>query len=170
MASPRDPKSFQSLCCYNLVGSKIWWTHLPNGKSNKDAKKKIQKRGYSNYKVKFMCSYNGKTQPRPHDNQLAYVGGETKILAVNRNIKFNAIKSKLSSICNDADFCFKYQLPGEDLDALISVTNDEDLKHMMLKYDRLLRGSAKPARLRLFLFAVNSALVSFSTNNPKSER
>ena len=117
MASPRDPKSFQSLCCYNLVGSKIWWTHLPNSKSNKDAKKKIQKRGYSNYKVKFMCSYNGKTQPRPHDNQLAYVGGETKILAVNRNIKFNAIKSKLSSICNDADLCFKYQLPGEDLDA-----------------------------------------------------
>ena len=99
-----------------------------------------------------MCSYNGKTQPRPHDNQLAYVGGETKILAVNRNIKFNAIKSKLSSICNDADLCFKYQLPGEDLDALISVTNDEDLKHMMLKYDRLLRGSAKPARLRFVSF------------------
>ncbi|KAM4087261.1 hypothetical protein ACJW30_10G164700 [Castanea mollissima] len=124
----------------------------------------------SNYKVKFMCSYNGKIQPRPHDNQLAYVGGETKILAVDRSIKFSAIKSKLSSICNDADLCFKYQLPGEDLDALISVTNDEDLEHMMLEYDRLLRGSAKPARLRLFLFPVNSAPASFSTGDPKSER
>ncbi|KAM4075370.1 hypothetical protein ACB094_10G164600 [Castanea mollissima] len=124
----------------------------------------------SNYKVKFMCSYNGKIQPRPHDNQLAYVGGETKILAVDRSIKFGAIKSKLSSICNDADLCFKYQLPGEDLDALISVTNDEDLEHMMLEYDRLLRGSAKPARLRLFLFPVNSAPASFSTGDPKSER
>lgn len=117
-----------------------------------------------------MCSYNGKIQPRPHDNQLAYVGGETKILAVDRSIKFNAIKSKLSSICNDADLCFKYQLPGEDLDALISVTNDEDLEHMMLEYDRLLRGSAKPARLRLFLFPVISAPPSFATGDPKSER
>ena len=117
-----------------------------------------------------MCSYNGKIQPRPHDNQLAYVGGETKILTVDRSIKFNAIKSKLSSICNDADLCFKYQLPGEDLDALISVTNDEDLEHMMLEYDRLLRGSAKPARLRLFLFPVISSPPSFSTGDPKSER
>ncbi|KAK7855106.1 hypothetical protein CFP56_029825 [Quercus suber] len=124
----------------------------------------------SNYKVKFMCSYNGKIQPRPHDNQLAYVGGDTKILAVDRSIKFNAIKSKLSSICNDAELYFKYQLPGEDLDALISVTNDEDLEHMMLEYDRLFRGSAKPARLRLFLFTVNSAPASFSTGDPKSER
>ncbi|BFG41323.1 hypothetical protein CerSpe_275970 [Prunus speciosa] len=32
-----------------------------------------------NYKVKFMCSYGGKILPRPHDNQLCYVGGETKI-------------------------------------------------------------------------------------------
>nr|POF08227.1 hypothetical protein CFP56_63668 [Quercus suber] len=77
-----------------------------------------------------MSSYNGKIQPRPHDNQLTYVGGETKILAVDRSIKFNAIKSKLSLICNDADLCFKYQLVGEDLDALTFVTNDEDLEHI----------------------------------------
>ena len=37
-----SPKSFQSLCCYNLVGSTIWWTHLPNNKSNKDAKKNFK--------------------------------------------------------------------------------------------------------------------------------
>ncbi|KAJ4963731.1 hypothetical protein NE237_023670 [Protea cynaroides] len=107
-----------------------------------------------NYKVKFMCSYGGKIQPRPHDNQLAYVGGDTKILAVDRSIRFSGIISKLSSLC-DADVCFKYQLPGEDLDALISVTNDEDLEHMMIEYDRLHRASAKPARLRLFLFPLN---------------
>ncbi|KAF5740122.1 putative Xin actin-binding repeat-containing protein 1 [Tripterygium wilfordii] len=109
----------------------------------------------NNYKVKFMCSYGGKIQPRPHDNQLAYVGGDTKILSVDRNIKFSAIMAKLSSICNDNDVCFKYQLPGEDLDALISVTNDEDLEHMMMEYDRLHRASAKPARLRLFIFPLN---------------
>ncbi|KAG9440062.1 hypothetical protein H6P81_020227 [Aristolochia fimbriata] len=108
----------------------------------------------ANYKVKFMCSYGGKIQPRPHDNQLAYIGGDTKILAVDRSIKFSGIMAKLSAIC-DVDVCFKYQLPGEDLDALISVTNDEDLDHMMMEYDRLHRASVKPARLRLFLFPLN---------------
>jgi hypothetical protein len=136
-----------------------------------------------NYKVKFMCSYGGKIQPRPHDNQLAYVAGETKILAVDRTVKFPAIKSKLSSLIPDVDaVCFKYQLPGEDLDALISVTNDEDLEHMMSEYDRLYRASAKPARLRLFLFPLlnpNDApdtapvLATFGSSQqqlPKSER
>lgn len=123
------------------------------------------------YKVKFMCSYGGKIQPRPHDNQLAYVGGDTKILAVDRYIKLSAFVSKLSSLCETPDVCFKYQLPGEDLDALISVTNDEDLDHMMIEYDRLYRASAKPARLRLFLFLLNPpAPASFDSNDSKSER
>ncbi|KAL6964191.1 hypothetical protein U1Q18_035249 [Sarracenia purpurea var. burkii] len=107
----------------------------------------------NNYKVKLMCSYGGKILPRPHDNQLSYIGGETKILVVDRGIKFSGFVSKLSALC-DADACFKYQLPGEDLDALISVTNDDDLEHMMHEYDRLYRTSSKPARLRLFLFPV----------------
>ena len=122
-----------------------------------------------------MCSYGGKIQPRTHDNQLAYVGGDTKILAVDRNIKLAAFLAKLSSI-SDSEVCFKYQLPGEDLDALISVTNDEDLEHMMLEYDRLYRASAKPARLRLFLFPLNPnpppppAPTSFGLAETKPER
>ncbi|KAI9201583.1 hypothetical protein LWI28_025631 [Acer negundo] len=125
----------------------------------------------ANYKVKFMCSYGGKIQPRQHDNQLAYVGGDTKILAVDRNIKFNAIMNKLSALYGDDNVCFKYQLPGEDLDALISVTNDEDLEHMMLEYDRLYRASTKPARLRLFLFPLNPKISAvFAAVEPKSER
>ncbi|KAE8659226.1 putative Oxidoreductase, zinc-binding dehydrogenase family protein [Hibiscus syriacus] len=70
------------------------------------------------------------------------------------------------------EVCFKYQLPGEDLDALISVTNDEDLEHMMMEYDRSHRASAKPARLRLFLFPLNPPLVApgFKGNDPKSDR
>ncbi|RVW74823.1 hypothetical protein CK203_053842 [Vitis vinifera] len=48
----------------------------------------------------------------------------------------------------------RYQLPGEDLDALISVTNDEDLEHMMLEYDRLCRPSNKQVRLRSSLWKV----------------
>ncbi|KAL2342027.1 hypothetical protein Fmac_009967 [Flemingia macrophylla] len=109
------------------------------------------------YKAKFMCSYGGKIQPRSHDNQLSYVGGETKILAVDRSVKFPVMLAKLSALCDAAPadtLTFKYQLPGEDLDALISVTNDDDLDHMMHEYDRLYRPTAPatPSRMRLFLF------------------
>ncbi|KAJ8768860.1 hypothetical protein K2173_023855 [Erythroxylum novogranatense] len=125
----------------------------------------------NSYKVKFMCSYGGKIHPRPHDNQLSYVGGETKILAVDRSTKFSIMISKLAALCGDSDVSFKYQLPGEDLDALISVTNDDDLEHMMHEYDRLFRASAKPARMRLFLFPVNpSPAASFGSDGGKSDR
>lgn len=122
----------------------------------------------SNYKVKFMCSYGGKIHPRPHDNVLSYVGGDTKIFAVDRSIKFASMLAKLSSFC-DADVTFKYQLPGEDLDALISVTNDDDLEHMMHEYDRLYRAPGRPARMRLFLFPANQS-PSFASDGARSDR
>ncbi|XP_022763601.1 protein PRRC2A-like [Durio zibethinus] len=124
-----------------------------------------------NYKAKFMCSYGGKIHPRPHDNQLSYNGGETKILAVERTIKFSSMISKLSALCcgGDAEVSFKYQLPGEDLDALISVTNDDDLEHMMHEYDRLYRASAKPARMRLFIFPATGS-ANFGSEGAKSDR
>ncbi|PKA60575.1 hypothetical protein AXF42_Ash019468 [Apostasia shenzhenica] len=113
----------------------------------------------SSGRVKLMCSYGGRIQPRPHGNQFSYVGGETKILTVDRSISFSAAVARLASLYGAAspeEICFKYQLPGEDLDALISVTNDEDLEQMMIEYDRLRRSSGKPApRLRLFLFPTN---------------
>ncbi|KAE8716752.1 heat shock protein 70 [Hibiscus syriacus] len=124
-----------------------------------------------NYKAKFMCSYGGKIHPRPHDNQLAYIGGETKILAVERTIKFSSMVSKLSALCGggDGEVSFKYQLTGEDLDALISVTNDDDLEHMMHEYDRLYRASAKPVRMRLFIFPPTGP-ASFGSEGARSER
>jgi hypothetical protein len=121
------------------------------------------------YKAKFMCSYGGKIQPRSHDNQLSYIGGDTKILAVDRNIKFQAFLSKLSTLCDaiQQDVTFKYQLPGEELDALISVTTEDDLEHMMHEYDRLYRPSSKPVRMRLFIFiSPNSGSVSVSQPDP----
>lgn len=127
-----------------------------------------------NYKAKFMCSYGGKIHPRPHDNQLSYLGGETKILSVDRYVKFDAMISRLSALCADAEVAFKYQLPGEDLDALISVTNDDDLDHMMHEYDRLYRASAKPARMRLFVFQAapppNQSSSSFGSEGARSDR
>jgi hypothetical protein len=129
----------------------------------------------TNYKVKFMCSYGGKIHPRPHDNQLSYIGGETKMLAVDRNIKFASLLSKLMALCESDNISFKYQLPGEDLDALISVTNDDDLEHMMHEYERLYRVSPKPSRLRIFIFfnqnqSLSSRARSFDSDEGKSEK
>ncbi|KAG8384193.1 hypothetical protein BUALT_Bualt04G0092600 [Buddleja alternifolia] len=114
----------------------------------------------SNLKVKLLCSYGGKIHPRPSDHHLSYVGGDTKILAVDRNVKFSEIVAKLNTICNNNksdnfEVSIKYQLPGEDLDALVSLIDDDDVEHMMVEYDRMQRISAKPARLRLFIFDIS---------------
>ncbi|MED6217012.1 hypothetical protein PIB30_013483 [Stylosanthes scabra] len=108
-----------------------------------------------NYKAKFMCSYGGNIQRDTHDHtNLSYIGGHTKILYVHRTtITFSAMLAKLATLCNvAADVSFKYQLPGEDLHSLISVTDDDDLENMMIEYDQLHAASPKTARMRLFLF------------------
>lgn len=122
-------------------------------------------------KVKLLCSFGGRIWSRPTDRQLSYIGGDTKILAVDRHIKLSDIIAKLNSICQfggNSDISIKYQLPGEDLDALVSLIDDDDVEHMMLEYDRLQRVSSKPARLRLFIFDVSGSL-SVSGATVKSE-
>ncbi|XP_031395296.1 uncharacterized protein LOC116206648 [Punica granatum] len=105
-------------------------------------------------RVRFMCSFGGKILPRPHDSQLRYVGGDTRIVAVNRCTTFSALLSKLSKLSGINNLTVKYQLPNEDLDALISVTTDEDVENMMEEYDRLSHNhNPRSARLRLFLFS-----------------
>ncbi|KAM1245656.1 hypothetical protein ACFX15_036186 [Malus domestica] len=110
-----------------------------------------------NSRVRFMCSFGGKILPRPHDNQLRYVGGDTRIVAVQRTTSFSALLSKLSKLSGLSDVTVKYQLPNEDLDSLISVTTDEDVDNMMEEYDRVAQNlNSKSARLRLFLFVKGS--------------
>ena len=60
--------------------------------------------------------------------------------------------ARLSAFYGSGDFSFKYHLPYEDLDALISVPNDEDLDHMMLGYDHVYNTSTRQVKMRLFLF------------------
>lgn len=102
-------------------------------------------------RVRFMCSFGGKILPRPHDNQLRYMGGDTRIVAVNRHISYSSLLSKLSKLSGTTNSSIKYQLPNEDLDALITVSTDEDVENMMEEFDRLVQ-SHKSARLRIFLF------------------
>ncbi|KAL3576898.1 hypothetical protein D5086_022181 [Populus alba] len=105
-------------------------------------------------RVRFMCSFGGKILPRPHDNQLRYVGGDTRIVAVHRSTTFSTLITKLSKLSGIGNLSVKYQLPNEDLDALITVTTDEDVENMMDEYDRILHNqNPRSARLRLFLFS-----------------
>ncbi|GAA0163532.1 hypothetical protein LIER_39614 [Lithospermum erythrorhizon] len=129
------------------------------------------------HKVKFMCSYGGKILPKPHDHQLSYIGGDTKIISIERNVKFELLSHKLASLCDEYEgVLIKYQLPDEDLDALISVTNDDDLENMLHEYDRLCKASNRPARLRLFLFppsgggadAISGGVTSAPVTQPKN--
>ncbi|KAK6127685.1 hypothetical protein DH2020_038559 [Rehmannia glutinosa] len=105
-------------------------------------------------KLRLMCSYGGHIIPRPHDKSLCYVGGDTRIVVVDRHSSLAELHSRLShTLLNGRHFTLKYQLPTEDLDSLISLATDEDLENMIEEYDRTTSVSPlKPSRLRLFLF------------------
>ncbi|XP_004300957.1 PREDICTED: putative mediator of RNA polymerase II transcription subunit 12 [Fragaria vesca subsp. vesca] len=106
-------------------------------------------------RLRLMCSYGGHIVPRPHDKSLCYVGGDTRIVVVDRNTSLSDLSNRLAkTLLNGRPFTLKYQLPSEDLDSLISVTTDEDLDNMIDEFDRTAshNSSAKPARIRLFLF------------------
>ncbi|XP_051146019.1 RNA polymerase II degradation factor 1 [Andrographis paniculata] len=107
-------------------------------------------------KLRLMCSYGGHIVPRPHDKTLCYIGGDTRIIVVDRHTSLADLHHRLSkTLLHNNTFSLKYQLPNEDLDSLISVTTDEDLDNMIDEYDRLHSSGAaglKPGRLRLFLF------------------
>ncbi|GAB2263926.1 hypothetical protein Droror1_Dr00026060 [Drosera rotundifolia] len=101
--------------------------------------------------VRLMCSFGGKILPRPHDNQLRYIGGDTRIVSVPRATTYAALHTKLSKTAGVADVAIKYQLPSEELDALVTVASDEDVENMMDEIDRSGR-SGGGGRMRVFLF------------------
>ncbi|KAJ8631234.1 hypothetical protein MRB53_024557 [Persea americana] len=102
-------------------------------------------------KMKVLCSFGGKILPRPSDGKLRYVGGDTRIIRINKDISWQELMQKTSTIYNQAH-TIKYQLPGEDLDALVSVSSDEDLQNMMEECN-LLEGGEESQKLRMFLFS-----------------
>ncbi|KAL3358995.1 hypothetical protein AABB24_015859 [Solanum stoloniferum] len=110
-------------------------------------------------KIKFLCSFGGRILPRPSDGKLRYVGGDTRIISIEKSISWDELMKKTLAICNQPH-TFKYQLPGEDLDALISVSSDEDLQNMIEEYYGLekLGGSQ---RLRIFLVPLTESENSY---------
>ncbi|KAF3436988.1 hypothetical protein FNV43_RR19741 [Rhamnella rubrinervis] len=107
----------------------------------------------SSMNMKVLCSFGGKILPRPSDSKLRYVGGETRIIRIRKNVSWQELIQKTLSIYNQTHV-IKYQLPGEDLDALVSVSCDEDLQNMMEECSDLENGEGLK-KLRMFLFSIS---------------
>ncbi|XP_022748704.1 uncharacterized protein LOC111298206 [Durio zibethinus] len=112
-------------------------------------------------RVKFLCSYGGKILLRPGDANLKYVGGETRVVAVPRDIKYSELMEKLNTMV-EGDVILKYQVIPEELDALVTVKSDEDLKHMVDEYHRL-QSEGSP-KLRAFLFPLSPVVLENQMN------
>lgn len=69
---------------------------------------------------------------------------------------------KVSAVV-DGDVVLKFQLIPEDLDTLVSVRNNEDVKHMLDEYDRQESQGMSP-RLRTFLFPSKPIMIATSTS------
>ncbi|KAL3614891.1 hypothetical protein CASFOL_040552 [Castilleja foliolosa] len=124
----------------------------------------------SSSKLKILCSFGGRILPRPSDGKLRYAGGETRIVRINKDITWKELWQKTTAIYEET-CAIKYQLPGEDLDALVSISNDEDLLNMMEECNILedLEGSKKH---RMFLFSrgdLEDAHFSMANNDGDSE-
>ncbi|XP_074585361.1 protein PAL OF QUIRKY-like [Curcuma longa] len=104
--------------------------------------------------IKFLCSYGGKILPRRPDGRLRYVGGHTRVLSVPRSISFAELQVKLSQLCGWKTVSLRCQLPTEDMDALVSVTSDEDLANLVEEYTG--RERTTPLKIRAFLFLPQS--------------
>ncbi|KAI8005714.1 Dual specificity protein kinase shkA [Camellia lanceoleosa] len=107
----------------------------------------------SSTKIKILCSFAGRILPRPSDGKLRYVGGETRIISIRKDITWQELWQKAIAVYNQTR-TIKYQLPEEDLDALVSVSCDEDLQNMMEECNVQQDGEG-PKRLRMFLFSLS---------------
>ncbi|XP_059443705.1 protein PAL OF QUIRKY-like [Corylus avellana] len=100
--------------------------------------------------IKFLCSYGGKILPRYTDGELRYVGGLTRVLAVDRSISFAELMVKLGEFCGYS-VNLRCQLPSGDLETLISISSDEDLANLVEEYDRASSLMSHPLKIRAVL-------------------
>ncbi|WOL14209.1 hypothetical protein Cni_G22989 [Canna indica] len=101
--------------------------------------------------VKFLCSYGGKFLPRPSDAKLRYVGGDTRILRIRKTMSWKEFMQRVRMMYIQT-CTIKYQLPGDDIDALVSVFSDEDFQHMIDECI-VLEQNVASQKPRMFLFS-----------------
>ncbi|GJN13329.1 hypothetical protein PR202_gb00021 [Eleusine coracana subsp. coracana] len=105
--------------------------------------------------IKLLCSYGGKIVPRRHDGRLRYVGGHIRMLTVQRSLPFHGLHRRLQELCGWDAVSVRCQLPMEDMEALVSVTGDDDLASVLDEYDAAAARQGTPPqqlRIRVFLF------------------
>lgn len=126
--------------------------------------------------IKFLCSYGGRILPRYPDGKLRYHGGETRVLSVERSVSFSELLLKLTEMCG-TEMSLRCQFPAEDLDALVSITSDEDLANLIEEYDGAATAAPPPVsslKIRAFLSSpkptkkVSPPPSTFSSTSPKS--
>ncbi|WOK94057.1 hypothetical protein Cni_G02759 [Canna indica] len=126
-------------------------------------------------KEKFLCSFGGSILPRPLDGRLRYVGGETRIMTVSRNVSYEDLLARVR-VLFDGVSVIKYQQPNEDVDSLVSVVNDDDVTNMIEEYDKLSTAGDGVVWLRIFLFSQIqdhdqvAATAHFDTDERENER
>ncbi|KAI3409304.1 Protein kinase domain-containing protein [Psidium guajava] len=106
-------------------------------------------------KLKLVCSFNGALQPRLPSGNLRCVGGETRIVSVDRNVSFSRLASKIADLFPriPSGFYVKYQLPDAGgVAPLVSVADDDDVRRMIQAHDKL-EAHGKHARLWVFVFS-----------------
>ncbi|XP_059287285.1 uncharacterized protein LOC132040645 [Lycium ferocissimum] len=110
----------------------------------------VSSRSSTSEKLRFLCSFGGRIMPRPSDGKLRYVGGDTHLIRVSKDISYEELMQKMLTIYSHAH-TLKYQLPGEDLDALVSVSCDEDVQNM-IEECHVPEGDGSQ-KMRIFLFS-----------------
>ncbi|KAM0885525.1 hypothetical protein ACQ4PT_030284 [Festuca glaucescens] len=107
-------------------------------------------------RLRLMCSHGGRFLPCGPDGAIRYVGGETRVIVVPREVSFHELAAKLGELAGAKTVsAARYRLADDDDDGvLVSVTCDEELAHMRDEYDRL-RGTRPSASFRVFFSGVD---------------
>ncbi|KAM0934973.1 putative protein kinase TKL-Pl-6 family [Dioscorea sansibarensis] len=129
------------------------------------------KRPPSQQKLKLVCSLGGCFAPRHPYGELRYVGGETRIISVDRRgINISKLRSGISDFSRNGNFSLFYQLPKppssrpeEAPPRLILIETDEDVHRMVEDHDRLATMGKVP-RLRVFIYNETSSLYGYAAS------
>ncbi|KAK6942227.1 Serine-threonine/tyrosine-protein kinase, catalytic domain [Dillenia turbinata] len=149
-------------------------TRVSSGNISDQPSDEVGEDSNSGKRIKFLCSFGGKILPRPSDGMLRYVGGQTRIISIRRDVSLNELVQKMADTYGQP-VIIKYQLPDEDLDALVSVSCPSDVENMMEEYEKLVeRSTDGSAKLRVFLFSAseleNAGMLQFGDLNDSGQR
>ncbi|KAG9132949.1 hypothetical protein Leryth_021843 [Lithospermum erythrorhizon] len=105
--------------------------------------------------IKFLYSYGGKIVPRRSDAKLRYIGGHTRVLSVERSITFAELMIKFGESCGES-MILRCKLPSDELDVLVSIKFDEDLRNVIEEYDNFTISINQETKIRAILTPSNS--------------